>query len=62
MIMEKKTGSDENILEFLRNPQNQKVSDYLKKGYKCKEAAKLEKVLFNTVTKINKLGFNDNQN
>ena len=58
----RKPGSDENILEFLRKPQNQKVLDYLKKGYKCKEAATLANVHFNTVTKIKKLGFHNNQN
>jgi DNA invertase Pin-like site-specific DNA recombinase len=53
----RKKGSDENILEFLEKPQNKKVFDFLKKDYKCKEAAVLTDVHYNTVTKIRKLGF-----
>ena len=53
----RKPGSDENILEFLEKPQNKKVLGFLKKGYKCKEAAVLADVHYNTVTKIRKLGF-----
>lgn len=53
----RKPGSSENTLDFLGKTQNKKVLDYLKKGYKCKEAAKLAGVHYNTVTKIKKLGF-----
>lgn len=53
----RKPGSNENVLEFLEKPQNKKVLDYLKKGYKCKEAAQLSGVHINTVTKIKKLAF-----
>ncbi|MFZ4398850.1 MAG: hypothetical protein ACOYO1_02355 [Bacteroidales bacterium] len=53
----RKTSSEEKILEFLEKPQNKKEMDFLKKGYKCKEAAVLAEVHYNTVTKIKKLGF-----
>ncbi|MFZ4398530.1 MAG: recombinase family protein [Bacteroidales bacterium] len=53
----RKPGSDENMLEFLEKPKNKKVLNFLKKGYKCKEAAVLADVHYNTVTKIRKLGF-----
>ncbi len=53
----RKPGSNENVLEFLEKTQNKKVIEYLKKGYKCKEAAKLAGVHINTVTKIKKLAF-----
>ncbi|MEI6695641.1 MAG: recombinase family protein [Bacteroidota bacterium] len=52
----RKPGSVENTLEFLGKDQNKKVLDYLKKGFKCKEAALLAGVHINTVTKIKKLG------
>ena len=49
-------GSREDTLAFLSKPKNKKVLDYLKKGYKASEAAKLADVHINTVTKIKKLG------
>lgn len=54
----RKEGSKESVLDFLSKPQNKQVLDYLKKGYKAKEAAKLSNVHINTVTKIKKLGLN----
>ena len=58
----RQVGSVENTLEFLSKPQNKKVLDYLKKGYKCKEAAQLSDVHINTVTKIKKLGLSPSLN
>ena len=53
----RQTGSAEDTLKFLSKPDNKKVLDYLKKGYKAKEAALLAGVHPNTVTKIKKLAF-----
>lgn len=52
----RKEGAKESVLDFLSKPQNKQVLDYLRKGYKAKEAAKLSNVHINTVTKIKKLG------
>ena len=49
-------GSKEDLLKFLSKEKNKKVMEYLKKGYKGVEAAKLAGVHINTVTKIKKLG------
>lgn len=49
-------GSSEDVLSFLGKERNKKVLDYLKKGFKNTEAAKLAGVHINTVTKIKKLG------
>ena len=49
-------GSREDVLSFLAKEQNKKALDYLKKGYKASEAAKLADVHPNTITKIKKLG------
>ena len=49
-------GSKEDVLKFLSKEKNKKVLEYLKKGYKGTEAAKLAGVHINTVTKIKKLG------
>ncbi len=49
-------NSCENVLSFLGKEKNKKALEYLKKGYKNKEAAKLAGVHINTVTKIKKLG------
>ena len=49
-------GSKEDVLAFLSKEKNKKALDYLKKGYKGVEAAKLAGVHLNTVTKIKKLG------
>ncbi len=49
-------GSKEDTLAFLTKEKNKKALEYLKKGYKGVEAAKLAGVHLNTVTKIKKLG------
>lgn len=49
-------GSKEDALSFLSKEKNKKALEYLKKGYKGVEAAKLAGVHLNTVTKIKKLG------
>jgi DNA invertase Pin-like site-specific DNA recombinase len=48
-------GSKEDILKFLSKPKNAKAIDYIKKGYKNVEVAKIVGVHFNTVTKIRKV-------
>lgn len=52
-------GSREDTLAFLSKEKNKKALEYLKKGYKSVEAAKLAGVHLNTVTKIKKLGLID---
>lgn len=54
------SGSKEDVLKFLSKEKNKKVLEYLKKGYKGTEAAKLSGVHINTVTKIKKLGLATN--
>ncbi len=49
-------GSREDVLKFLGKEKNKKALEYLKKGYKASEAAKLVGIHINTVTKIKKLG------
>lgn len=49
-------GSKEDTLAFLSKEKNKRALEYLKKGYKGVEAAKLAGVHLNTVTKIKKLG------
>lgn len=51
----RKKGSSEDTLQFLSKPKNKKALEYLKKGFKKTEAAKLSGVNVNTVTKISKL-------
>ena len=53
----RKANSSEDVLTFLGKDKNKKALDYLKKGYKANEAAKLAGVHINTITKIKKLGF-----
>jgi DNA invertase Pin-like site-specific DNA recombinase len=48
-------GSKEDLLKFLSKDKNKKAMEYLKKGYKGVEAAKLAGVHINTITKIKKL-------
>lgn len=50
-------GTTEDVHAFLNKPKNKKALDYLKKGYKLNEAAKLAGVHINTMTKIKKLAF-----
>lgn len=52
----RKEGSKEDTLRFLSKPQNKKALDYLKKGFKCVEVAKLTDLNINTITKIKKIG------
>jgi DNA invertase Pin-like site-specific DNA recombinase len=52
----RKEGSNEDVHSFLDKPQNRKALEYIKKGYKLKEAATLAGVHINTMTKIRKLG------
>ncbi len=53
-------GSKEDLLKFLSKDKNKKAMEYLKKGYKGIEAAKLAGVHLNTITKIKKLGLSVN--
>jgi DNA invertase Pin-like site-specific DNA recombinase len=48
-------GSCEDTLKFLSKPKNAKAIDYIKKGYKNIEVAKIVGIHYNTVTKIRKL-------
>ena len=48
-------GSNEDVLKFLSKPKNSKALDYIKKGYKNIEVAKIVGVHFNTITKIRKV-------
>jgi len=51
----RKIGSKETTLDFLSKEKNKKAADYLKKGYKVTEVAKLTELNINTVSKIKKL-------
>ena len=51
----RKAGSKEDVLKFLSKPKNKTAVEYLKKGYKNNEAAKLAGVHINTITKIKRL-------
>ncbi len=51
----RKKGSNETLLDFLSKEKNKKAHDYLVKGYKVGEAAKLADLHINTVSKIKKL-------
>jgi DNA invertase Pin-like site-specific DNA recombinase len=50
-------GTKEDTYKFLDKPKNRKALEYLKKGYKLSEAAKLANIHLNTMTKIKKLAF-----
>jgi DNA invertase Pin-like site-specific DNA recombinase len=50
-------GTIEDVHTFLDKPKNKKALEYIKKGYKLSEAAKLSNVHINTMTKIKKLAF-----
>ena len=56
IYMGRKKGSNETILSFLSKEKNKKALDYLKRGYKVVEVAKLTDLHINTITKIKKLG------
>jgi len=48
-------GSNEDVLKFLSKHKNAKAIDYLKKGYKNIEVAKIVGIHYNTITKIKKI-------
>ena len=48
-------GSNEDTLKFLSKPKNSKALEYIKKGYKNIEVAKIVGIHFNTITKIRKV-------
>jgi 5-methylcytosine-specific restriction endonuclease McrA len=50
----RKHNTKEDILKFLSKPKNAKAVEYLKKGFKCGETAKLVGLHINTITKIKK--------
>lgn len=50
----RKAGTGEDVLTFLSKDKNKKALEYLRKGYKSSEAAKLSGVHPNTVSKIKK--------
>jgi len=52
-------GTVEDVHTFLDKPRNKKALEYIKKGYKLNEAAKLSGVHLNTMTKIKKLAFSN---
>lgn len=57
VYMGRKSGTKENNLHFLSKPKNKKALEYLNKGYKKNEVAKIVGVNVNTITKIAKLAF-----
>jgi len=54
-------GSKEDVEKFLSKPKNKKALEYIKKGFKLSEAARLAGVHINTVTKINRLGIQNSK-
>lgn len=55
-------GSKEDILTFLSKEKNKKALEYLKKGYKAVEIAKIVGININTITKIKKYGLSAEMN
>lgn len=51
----RKKDSKEDVYKFLSKPKNLKALEYIKKGYKNVEVAKIVGLHYNTVTKIKKL-------
>jgi DNA invertase Pin-like site-specific DNA recombinase len=51
----RRKGSNEDVLTFLSKDKNKKAVEYLKKGFKVGEVAKLADLHINTITKIKKL-------
>lgn len=51
----RKTGSKESLIMFLSKEKNKKAYDYLRRGYKVGEVAKITDLHINTVSKIKKL-------
>jgi DNA invertase Pin-like site-specific DNA recombinase len=57
VYMGRKSGTKENTLQFLSKPKNKKALEYLKKGYKKNEVAKIVGINVNTITKISKTAY-----
>jgi DNA invertase Pin-like site-specific DNA recombinase len=55
VYMGRKKGTQEDIVKFLSKPKNKKAVEYLKKGFKLSEAAKLSGLNINTLTKISRV-------
>lgn len=55
----RKEGSNETTLQFLSKEKNKKALEYLKKGYKAVEVAKLTDLHVNTVSKVKQLGLSN---
>jgi DNA invertase Pin-like site-specific DNA recombinase len=53
----RKKNSKEDVYKFLSKPKNLKALEYIKKGYRNVEVAKIVGLHYNTVTKIKKLKF-----
>lgn len=51
----RKKGSNESLVDFLSKDKNKKAYEYLRKGYKVGEVAKITDLHINTVSKIKKL-------
>jgi DNA invertase Pin-like site-specific DNA recombinase len=51
----RKKGTSENTVDFLSKTKNKKAIDYLKRGYKKTDVAKIVGLNVNTITKINRL-------
>jgi DNA invertase Pin-like site-specific DNA recombinase len=51
----RRIGSKESLVTFLSKDKNKKAYDYLRKGYKVGEVAKITDLHINTVSKIKKL-------
>lgn len=52
----RRKGSNETALQFLSKEKNKKALEYLKKGYKAVEVAKLTDLHVNTISKIKRVG------
>ena len=52
----RKSGSKEDIHQFLSKPKNKKALDYVKKGYRNSEISKITGMSINTIVKIRKYG------
>jgi DNA invertase Pin-like site-specific DNA recombinase len=52
----RKKGTKEELISFINKDKNRKAIEYIKKGYKNTEIAKIVGIHINTLTKINKVG------
>jgi DNA invertase Pin-like site-specific DNA recombinase len=59
LYLGRKKGTKEDSLKFLSKPKNQKVIEYLRKGYKQTEIYRITGVSPNTIIKVRKLLKND---